>query len=316
MAARYFTRWDLSGTGGTTGGVRYRSRFREGFAPPSCSTVLLHLTRTIYDEDDCPAVFNNTTLEYPGIVEHVKRTPGVIIVRPEVTHKWVIENHGYPVVSKRIARMVRQLQNPTPKNEVSRRLRLTGFAGDGRYMPGFKLPDRWKHLVNAPFKVSERCCDFLKKAPLDKFLKERDLHPMLGTMASESSDRERQWLRTGCTVVDSKFPHTMPLAIWTEQDILEYIVRFKVPYASVYGDIVRGPDGKLHTTGEKRTGCVFCGFGAHLEPIPNRFQRMQTQYPRLWDHCINRLGCGKVFDYMGIPYKAPPGTYTQHSLIA
>jgi len=44
-------------------------------------------------------------------------------------------------------------------------------------------------------------------------------------------------------------------------------------------------------------------FGIHLEKYPNRFQRMRTTHPKLWKYCIEKLGCGKILDYMDISYR-------------
>jgi exonuclease I len=46
-------------------------------------------------------------------------------------------------------------------------------------------------------------------------------------------------------------------------------------------------------------------FGVHLEDQPNRFQRMQSTHPRLWDYCIDRLAMGEVLDYVDVPYTTP-----------
>ena len=72
-------------------------------------------------------------------------------------------------------------------------------------------------------------------------------------------------------------------------------------YASVYGEIVE-QNGRLTTTGAKRTGCMFCMFGVHLEKQPNRFQRMALTHPKQYAFCIHKLGCGAVLDFLGIPY--------------
>ena len=74
------------------------------------------------------------------------------------------------------------------------------------------------------------------------------------------------------------------------------------PYASVYGEIVE-KNGKLVTTGAQRTGCMFCMFGLHLEKEPNRFQRMALTHPRQHEFCIGKLGCGRVLDFIGVPYQ-------------
>jgi 3'-phosphoadenosine 5'-phosphosulfate sulfotransferase (PAPS reductase)/FAD synthetase len=93
----------------------------------------------------------------------------------------------------------------------------------------------------------------------------------------------------------------MPLGFWTERDILQYIKDTKIPYSSVYSDIAEH-EGHLFMTGARRTGCMFCMFGVHLEKGINRFMRMQETYPKLWDYCIHKLGCGKVLSYIGVPY--------------
>lgn len=83
---------------------------------------------------------------------------------------------------------------------------------------------------------------------------------------------------------------------WTEQDVLEYIVRFNIPIAPVYGEIVRGEDGKLRTTGLNRTGCMFCMYGLHLEGHPNRFEKMKETHPKQYDYIMNKLGGAHVID--------------------
>jgi 3'-phosphoadenosine 5'-phosphosulfate sulfotransferase (PAPS reductase)/FAD synthetase len=108
---------------------------------------------------------------------------------------------------------------------------------------------------------------------------------MLGTMAHESKLRYSNWMKNGCNSFDSKNPSSQPLSFWTEQDILQYIKEYNIPYCSVYGDIIE-VDGKLKTTGCDRTGCIFCGFGCHLEKEPSRFQRLKETHPRQYAYCI------------------------------
>ena len=51
---------------------------------------------------------------------------------------------------------------------------------------------------------------------------------------------------------------------------------------------------------------MFCMFGVQYDSTPNRFQRMQRDYPKQYDYCINKLGLGAVLEYVGIPYKYQP----------
>lgn len=267
------------------------------------STVLRDIVKGIFP--DVPAVFCDTGLEYPEVRELALRNADVVL-KPEMTFKAVLERYGYPVVGKKQARMVRALRNEHDGNRTVCNLYRTGYTSDGRYSPSFKLAKRWMPLVDAPFDVSEQCCDVMKKAPLAKYERETGRKPIIGVMAEESQTRRAAYLKNGCNAFDKAHPSSSPMAIWTEQDVLRYLKQSGIEYASCYGEIVEGEDGMLHTTREKRTGCMFCMFGVHLEGEPNRFQRMQRDYPKQYDYCMGKLGIGKVLDYIGVPKEYEP----------
>lgn len=128
----------------------------------------------------------------------------------------------------------------------------------------------------------------MKKKPARKFEKLTHKKAMLGTMAEESALRQQRWLNYGCNAFDdAKRQTSNPLSFWTEQDILRYIKKNNLKIASVYGDIVAKPYGQnLCTTGCDRTGCVFCGFGVHLERGESRYQRLKRTHPKLYQYCI------------------------------
>jgi 3'-phosphoadenosine 5'-phosphosulfate sulfotransferase (PAPS reductase)/FAD synthetase len=91
------------------------------------------------------------------------------------------------------------------------------------------------------------------------------------------------------------------MSFWTEQDVLRYLRHFGLPYASVYGEIAEDKNGKLYTTGEQRTGCIFCPVGCHLDKV-NRFQRLAVTHPKLHDYVINQLGLRELLDFVGVDY--------------
>lgn len=127
------------------------------------STVLLHLVRNhCITVDDCPAVFVDTGLEYPEIRKFALANSDVVL-RPDMPFNRVIEQYGYPVIGKAQARGVRDLQNAHGQNDATVNLRLTGYNRQGVYCPTQKLGDKWHYLKDAPFKVSEQCCDVMKK---------------------------------------------------------------------------------------------------------------------------------------------------------
>ena len=54
--------------------------------------------------------------------------------------------------------------------------------------------------------------------------------------------------------------------------------------------------------------CIFCGFGAHRDKCPNRFQQLKETHPKIWDYCMKDwdkggLGMKEVLDYINVPYE-------------
>lgn len=294
------------------------------------STVLKHIVDSMYDH--IPAVFVNTGLEYPEIQRFVREVkagkydcfnPDVEILRPEMRFDEVIRKYGYPVASKEVAGYVREAKHS--KSEKLRTMRKQRLMGEYRRADGqlseFNSP-KWKILLDAPFEVSDKCCDVMKKKPIAAYCKQTGRKGIIGTMASESRFRKQSWMRYGCNMYDGK-QLSRPLSFWTEQDILHYIKEYNVPYCPVYGDIhvkpkadiIDGqinlidylgcyePEDTLETTGCTRTGCMFCMFGCHLEKEPNRFQKMKITHPKQYEYCMNQLGLKEVLEYIGVPYE-------------
>lgn len=280
-------------------GQHFDNKIYVSFSGGKDSTVLLDLVRRVFP--DTPAVFVDTGLEYPEIREFVKTIPNVTWLKPEMNFRKVIETYGYPVISKDIANCVHWAKT----GSKTRRQRLEGTLTmkDGN-LSLFNCA-KWKFMLDAPFLVGDQCCNVMKKKPAKEYHKQTGLKPITGMMACESLKRKNAWLRTGCNAFNKKDPQSQPMAFWTEQDVLEYIKRFNLPYASVYGDILQDENGKYYTTGCNRTGCIFCGFGCHLEKEPNRFQRLKQTHPKLWEYCMKPwdsggLGMKEVLDYIGV----------------
>lgn len=261
------------------------------------STVLLHLVRSLYP--DVPAVFVDTGLEYPEVKEFVKSKDNIIILRPEFPFNKVIEQYGYPVISKEVAKFIEDNRR-NPNGYTAKK-----FDSNSDYVKKYGSRydlSKWKFLRDSDIKISAECCNVMKKKPAKKFEKETGLKPFIATMAAESNLRKQEYIKKGCNSFDVKRPASTPLGFWTEQDILKYLVEFDVPYCPVYGEILQDNSGKYYTTRAKRTGCMFCMFGVHTEKSPNKFELMRETHPKLHDYCINKLGCGKVLDFIGVKY--------------
>ena len=310
------------------------------------STVLKHIVDNTPGVYDVPAVFVNTGLEYPEIQKFVKDVqagkwdcfnPNVEIVRPKMRFDEVIKKYGYPVISKEVSEVIYSVRHSKPgKTKTYREKRLNGELLDKNGNKSQFNCEKWKFMLDAPFEVANHCCAVMKKRPSKMYAKETGRKPIIATMASESRLRYQKWIKNGCNAFKSTEPTSTPMSFWTEQDVLHYIKKFNVPYASVYGEIQvkqsegteKGqinmidylgcyePEDTLETTGCKRTGCIFCMFGCHLEKEPNRFQMLKQTHPRQYEYCINGgemvdgkwqpskegLGLGKVLDYIGVKY--------------
>jgi 3'-phosphoadenosine 5'-phosphosulfate sulfotransferase (PAPS reductase)/FAD synthetase len=251
------------------------------------STVLLDLVWSIYPH--VPAVFIDTGLEYPEIRDFVKTFGDKVKwLKPKMHFKEVIKKYGYPVISKEQSFRIRKLRN----QNLTEKYRTAQLEKLGK----------WKTLLAAPFECSEQCCNAIKKKAFKEYEKKTGNKPIIGMMAAESSYREQQYLETGCNAFNLGRPQSQPIAFWTEKDIWDYLNTYKIPYSKIYD------------MGETRTGCMFCMFGVHLEKEPNRFQRMATTHPQLYDYCFKELeegglGLGHVLDYINVPYRIYEGKF-------
>jgi len=276
--------------------MRWGGQVYLSFSGGKDSTVLLDLARRCYP--DIEAVYVDTGLEFPEVRSFALSKENVTVLRPAMRFDEVVRTYGWCYPSKDVARTLRYAQKGSPWAL----LRLQGLNADGtpsKYRR--EHYSQWAYLKDGPVRISDACCEIMKERPLDAHAKATGKHGIVGTMAAESYRRRQAWLQTGCNLFDSKRPISKPMSFWTEQDVLRYLRDFKLPYASVYGDIAEDKNGRLYTTGEKRTGCIFCPVGCHLEKV-NRFQRLAVTHPKLHDYVINQLGLRELLDFVGVDY--------------
>ncbi|MCL2587877.1 MAG: phosphoadenosine phosphosulfate reductase family protein [Oscillospiraceae bacterium] len=259
------------------------------------SIVLLDIVRRIYP--NVLAVFCDTGLEYPEIRQLMKTLPNVEWLRPDMTFAEVVKTKGYPVVGKELSRTLYYAR----RGSFWALQKMDGKFKNGEKAERYQRFVKYKYLLDAPFAISEACCDEMKIKPFRHFGKLSGLYPITGVMAEESLLRQSVFLRNGCNSFTGKQIMSTPLSFWTTQDTLRYLKLTGIPYASVYGDIVE-EGGKLKTTGCQRTGCFACMYGMNREKEPNRYQRMKLTHPKLYSYCVHTLKCGAVLDYMGVKY--------------
>jgi len=301
------------------------------------SITLLYFIRSL--GHDVPAI-SRSSLEDASI-QRIHKEEGVICLPPATRpdgKQWskvtIIRKFGFPVLSKEIAAKIDLLQNPTEENKTVRHAIITGETGEyGGFQKEsrMKLAYRWLKLFGGyendtehvcyqcpNFKVSSKCCYYLKEKPCDDWAKEHNSVPFLGLMASEGGRRAKSLMLNGCNYWGKSTIRSAPFAIFDRQDLLQLALDLHVPVPEIYGEIVRDPGGILRTTKAQRTGCSMCGFGIHMEKRPHRFDLLREQNPKEWEFWMYRCctdpetgekyGWGRVLDYIGVGWENDPYT--------
>lgn len=184
-------------------------------------------------------------IDVPGIsvsgvedksIQQVHKALGIEIVKSYKTKVQVINEVGFPVISKRIAGKIDMLQHPTEDNKTVRHAIITGECGEqGHFAKNsrMKLPQKWLqkfggyenenegvHYDKPDFFVSNDCCYWLKEKPCDDWAKDHNSYPYLGMMASEGGQREEALVEHGCNYYGATVIRSAPFAIFMRNDIL------------------------------------------------------------------------------------------------
>ncbi len=280
----------------------------------------------------------NIGIDVPGIsvskvedksIQRVHEKLGIESIKSYKSKVEVINEVGFPVISKKIAGRIDLLQHPSDDNRTVRHAIMTGECGEqGHFAKNsrMRLPKKWLYLFGgvenekygtkyqtAPFQVSNKCCYYLKEKPCDDWAKEHNSFPYLGMMASEGGQREEALIDHGCNYYGKTVMRSAPFAPFLRQDILQLAIDLKVPVPEIYGEIAKHPDGSLYTTKAQRTGCSMCGFGIHMESRPHRFDRLrESNYDEwqfwMYECCTDQItgkkfGWGMVLDYIGVQWE-------------
>lgn len=304
------------------------------------SIVLAYLIRFMgYTEKEIPFV-SASSLEDASI-QKVHKELGCIVVKPLKSKVNILQEEGFPVLSKKIANKINTIANPTEDNKTVRHAIITGECGEqGHYATNSKmqLPQRYLKLFGGldkegealgygkpeNFKVSHKCCYYLKEAPCDNWAKEHNSVPFLGLMASEGGQRADALEEHGCNYFGKTTARSCPFAFYFHSDVVHLAVDLNVHIPEIYGDVVISPeknqfgDYEYSTTGEQRTGCSMCGFGIQLEKRPHRFDRLYERNPKEWEYWMKKCckddngelyGWGRVLNYIGIAWEDPEHWY-------
>jgi len=197
---------------------------------------------------------------------------------------WCADQYGWPLLGKAWSRLEARRIN------VDTFLRFSQSKSEDAELLAY-------YEVLRQVKISQHCCEVLKKEPAHRMQKALEVDLIFkGLMAAESRARAKNFLSRGYVFEGAKqdylsgwaFFHAQPMAIWTDEDVWEYIRRYQVPYAPLYDiEYIRqdGSTGKI-----RRNGCIGCAtdFGFRN----NHLYILRQTHRRAWE-VIMRAGMAR-----------------------
>lgn len=257
------------------------------------STVLSHLIDEAIPHNKIERVFTNTGIEFNAIVEFVEREREkdnrIKIIKPSKPIKQMLEEKGYPFKSKLHSEYVERYQ----------RSGLTGIAVrkylDNDNSGRFSCPKLLRYQFTPEFniKISQKCCNELKKKPSKQHAKETGKTMVItGVRATEGSVRKWQ-SRNGCVFrqKDGSIYKFNPLSPVSEEFIDWYIKTRNIEICELYK-----PPYNF-----ERTGCKGCPYNVHLakeldtldELLPNEKKQCEWIWKPVYDE-YRRIGYRKM----------------------
>jgi len=250
---------------------------------------------------EIPLIFADTQVEYNAIYEFIEwfseNKQEVIYIKPEKPFSQIMKEYGVPAMSKTKSELIGmhnviQEQGREPFLVKNTSELVTGFITgkekeillDEDMQPKVtrqRLANKNFNLVHPDneYKVSSKCCDFLKKRPFTKYYQENDIHGYITGMRIEEGG-VRAEMYTSCTSFKNigyrkkkrQVMHKMPLFDWSSKDVDDFIEEYDIKISKAYTEY-----------GLDRTGCIGCPFARDVEQSlkvlyqyePNKYKAVQ-----------------------------------------
>ena len=254
------------------------------------SMILHYLIDMALPGNKIPRVYLNTGIEYKAVFNFVKKLAEkdkrIVIVNSGVNIPAMLEKFGYPFKSKEHSQKVSYYQNSGMGKTV------LNYLGQGT-KKDFLCPEKLKYNFSPEFKikVSDKCCDKLKKEVAEKWAKENNRSiTITGVRKDEKGLRQSM---QGCAVFYDdnckQLKKFHPLFPVDDNFINEFIRQNKIELCELY----------YPPYNFKRTGCKGCPYSLDLQ---NQLYIMAVYFPEERKQCEKIWG--KVYDqYRRIGYR-------------
>lgn len=264
--------------------------FYISFSGGKDSTILHHLIDTAIPNNRIPRVFINTGIEYLDMVKYVKelakQDKRIIIYNSNVNITNMLKKYGYPFKSKEHANKVAIYQHSGIGKTVKIYLEGVKPNGDKSFI---KCPKKLKYQFTNEnkLKISEKCCDKLKKEVIHRYEKESKKNiAIIGLRSAEGGTRRQH---KGCVIFDkeNKLKKFKPINPCTDEWCDWFIEKYNIKLCKLY----------YPPFNFKRTGCSGCPFALELqdqleimkELLPIDYARCERIWKPVYDE-YRRLG--------------------------
>lgn len=208
-------------------------------------------------DSDIEIVGVNTRMEHPQIAKRINDNCDTVLL-PSLKPHEVMNKYGSPLISKIHDEYIRRFQNGSKaKSTIDY---ITGTGANENSM--FKLPKKYvEPVLNGDLhKVSSKCCDYLKKKPMEDYQKKTGKKLIIGVRGTESLLRKSQY--KSCFTKDGKFT---PLWDLSDELIEKIYEHYNIETPSIYNKL-------------SRTGCMGCPYGRNIEIELKSLSKNQYDY--------------------------------------
>lgn len=265
-----------------------QDRFFVSFSGGRDSTVLSEFLDIILPGNTIPRVFADTGIELNAVREFVKEKaandPRYIILKPSVKIKPMLEEKGYPFKSKEHSERWFSFRNGARGKWIERYISEGGNNYKCPKVLRYQFEDEF--VNNPPFKMSDKCCLYMKEKPLDEYQKNTGRVAIVAIMRAEGGRRS---VTPGCVLFDRnhKLRRFFPFAP-VEQEFIDYLTdKYNIKLCKLY----------YPPYNFERTGCKGCPFNPHLQRdldtlkkfFPVEYNQCQVLWKPVYDE-YRRLG--------------------------
>lgn len=246
--------------------------FYISFSGGKDSTVLSALVDMAIPDNKIPRVYADTGIELNMIRDFVlemqKTDDRIVVIKPSVPIKTMLEEKGYPFKSKEHSERVGQYQRKGYHTIWTEKYLSGGYFS---VCPNIL---RYQFTPECHLKISDQCCNELKEKPLHKWQKEnKKPYGIVGLMQSEGGRR----MQAQCLAFSgNKLKNFQPLVPVTKEWEDWFINRYDVKICDIYKE----PYNFL------RTGCKGCPFAPtlqeQLDTLDKYFPNERKQCEIIW----------------------------------